>query len=411
VEAVSVPDALLPDRTDAPVDPTDPTDPTDPSSQRDTAAPRIRTVPALRDRLRAALLLLDPEGQADRATSERQARKVVCRATSDVMGELIAQLPLEHLAVIAARMDHAVQHARRQRDSRTADQVRADTLVDLLTEGLIPAPHPQEQPTTATRPDTGAATPSHQPDTPGPAPTSAAPSPTPEPPGTQASPAAGGQTSSDQAFGHQASGSGTSDGERPGGEASGGQSSSGEESGSEGSGAFGSAGNAPPAGRPPCHCGFPQPLVIITIGLATLLGLRDDPGYLDRYGPIAADLARDLAEHGTWRCAALDPAHGTLLGLGRPTHGNRYVPSLRLQQLTNATYRHCTFPGCITRAAVCDLDHAVPYPAGATRSCNLHPACRRHHRMKTTGHLRAAVSTDPAHPPGTIIWTTPTDRS
>ncbi|HEX2808509.1 MAG TPA: DUF222 domain-containing protein, partial [Kineosporiaceae bacterium] len=125
-EALVLPDALLPG----------PGDSRSPGDHR--GGPVIRTVPDLKNRLRAALLLLDAAGEADAAARERDTRRVACRAISPSMGELLATLPLDQIALIAARLDHAVIVARRARDPRTADHVRADTLTDLLTRGLIP---------------------------------------------------------------------------------------------------------------------------------------------------------------------------------------------------------------------------------------------------------------------------------
>jgi hypothetical protein len=144
--------------------------------------------------------------------------------------------------------------------------------------------------------------------------------------------------------------------------------------------------------------------------LETMLGLRDDPAYLDRYGPIAARIARDLARDGTWRCAVLDDTHGTVLGLGHATYRSGYAPGARLRDLTAHTYRQCSFPTCRARAQICDYEHAVRWPDGVTCSCNGHPVCRRHHRLKTAGLIRIQMSTDPAHPPGSVIWTTRTGR-
>jgi len=152
--------------------------------------------------------------------------------------------------------------------------------------------------------------------------------------------------------------------------------------------------------------------VLVTIGLATLLGYNDDPAHLDRYGPIAAAMARDIAAHGVWRCAVIDDVHGAILGLGKSTYRAGYVPGPALQHLTRTIYRTCAFPGCRTTATStrCDWDHVRPWPGGSTCSCNGQPLCRSHHRMKTTGLLRIEPSTDPAHPAGTWIWTTLTGR-
>ena len=87
-----------------------------------------------------------------------------------------------------------------------------------------------------------------------------------------------------------------------------------------------------------------EPEVLVTIGLATLLGYNDDPAHLDRYGPIAAAMARDIAGHGVWRCAVVDDVHGTVLGLGKSTYRAGYVPGPALQHLTRTLYRDVRVP-------------------------------------------------------------------
>ena len=42
-----------------------------------------------------------------------------------------------------------------------------------------------------------------------------------------------------------------------------------------------------------------QVRVDVTVGAGTLLGLDDKPGYLAGYGPIHAEVARELAADGT----------------------------------------------------------------------------------------------------------------
>jgi hypothetical protein len=56
--------------------------------------------------------------------------------------------------------------------------------------------------------------------------------------------------------------------------------------------------------------------VHVTVPATTLLGLADDPGELEGYGPIPADLARELAENATWRRIVTDPVDGTVLDVG-----------------------------------------------------------------------------------------------
>lgn len=147
--------------------------------------------------------------------------------------------------------------------------------------------------------------------------------------------------------------------------------------------------------------------ITVTMSLQTLLGLNDHPAELDGYGAISAQMARDLARDGIWRCAAVDDTHGTLLGLGRRTWTPGYVPGKALRDFLTIAGSTCSVPWCDAAAVRCDIDHHTPYASGgATCLCNTGPACRRHHREKSAGCLRVEPSTDPAHPLGTTVWTT-----
>lgn len=81
-------------------------------------------------------------------------------------------------------------------------------------------------------------------------------------------------------------------------------------------------------------------------------------------------------------------------------HRHRYRPSPLLDRLVRARYRCCTYPGCARPAVRCDLDHLLRWPWGPTCACNLHPLCRRHHRLKHSGHIRVHRLPD-----GSIRWT------
>jgi|GEM_PF-824623 len=153
------------------------------------------------------------------------------------------------------------------------------------------------------------------------------------------------------------------------------------------------------------------PRVVVTVGLETLLGLNEDPGHLGGYGPVAAGMAREVAAHGTWRCAVVDRVHGTLLGLGKATFTPDYRPGKALVGFTRVRDATCTFPGCRAPAHRCDLDHRVRHPRGPTCECNLAAVCRRHHRLKHEAGFRVKVSQDPEDPPATLTWTTPAGLS
>jgi hypothetical protein len=52
--------------------------------------------------------------------------------------------------------------------------------------------------------------------------------------------------------------------------------------------------------------------------------------------------------------------------------------------------------------------HVLAWPAGATSQDNLQAKCDHDHALKHQGRWRHQASTNPQHPPGTIIITSPT---
>ncbi len=141
----------------------------------------------------------------------------------------------------------------------------------------------------------------------------------------------------------------------------------------------------------------------VVIDLATLLGLADTPAELVGVGPVPAEVARALAaeEGARWRRLVAEPVSGALLDYGSVI----YRPPKALRDYLVARDRRCRFPGCRRRGQACDVDHTVPHPHGPTASRNCVCLCRRHHRMKTHGGWRLALSAD-----GTATWTAPTGR-
>jgi hypothetical protein len=149
----------------------------------------------------------------------------------------------------------------------------------------------------------------------------------------------------------------------------------------------------PPAGT--------QVQVNVTVPLATLFGLSDEPAEMDGYGPIPPAMARDVAARGTWRCAVVDGEHGTLLGLGRATFSPDYRPPAAARRFIQVRDQRCTAPGCNARATLGDLDHRLRHPDGPTCECNIDSLCRKDHLRKHRGTL------DPG-PPGSMTWMTRT---
>ncbi|WP_157453743.1 HNH endonuclease signature motif containing protein [Cellulomonas sp. Root485] len=157
----------------------------------------------------------------------------------------------------------------------------------------------------------------------------------------------------------------------------------------------------------------------VTVAATTLLGLDDHPATLGSYGPIPAQVARELAQDATWRRIVTDPT-GQAAHLSTAT----YRPGADLTRTVAARDRTCTFPGCRQPAARCEIDHREPYdharapgrPADAppgdgadarpggpspTSLENLHALCKHHHQAKTRRWWK--VTWDPMT--GVSTWT------
>lgn len=142
--------------------------------------------------------------------------------------------------------------------------------------------------------------------------------------------------------------------------------------------------------------------VQVTLDAATLAGLADNPGELAGFGPIPAEMARELAAAARrWRTGLVDEHTGQLKDLSAA-----YRPRRLLARFVQARDRTCCFPGCRQPARRCDLDHTVPHEqGGATVAGNLGPLCRFHHRLKT--HTSWSLSQPE---PGLFLWVSPTGR-
>lgn len=119
--------------------------------------------------------------------------------------------------------------------------------------------------------------------------------------------------------------------------------------------------------------------VNIHVDLTTLAELDDHPGELAGFGPVIADLARQVTKAhagSAWKFRVTDPGTSLPTHIGttrrRPTSDQRRHVELR--DLT------CIFPGCRAPAAQCDIDHTIPYSeGGATSVENLAPLDRHDH--------------------------------
>src|SRR5450432_1354975 len=98
----------------------------------------------------------------------------------------------------------------------------------------------------------------------------------------------------------------------------------------------------------------------------------------------------------------IDDLHGYVLDYGR----SKYKAPRPLAEHVQARDYTCRTPGCPRPAVWCDADHLVSWPAGETSEQNLCSECRHDHRLKHEGRRAHHLSTDPAHPPGTVLITT-----
>ena len=120
----------------------------------------------------------------------------------------------------------------------------------------------------------------------------------------------------------------------------------------------------------------------------TLDGSDDTPAYLDGFGPISAEHAREIAA----RDDAVRRDVDVEAAVAAPHQsGDEYRPTAACEAVVRGVFGTCSWPGC-DRAAwksdvdhVCEFNHDSPTEGGATCPCNLNPKCRFHHLLKTFG--------------------------
>lgn len=143
-------------------------------------------------------------------------------------------------------------------------------------------------------------------------------------------------------------------------------------------------------------------VVDIHVDLQTLAGLAETPGELAGFGPVIADIARQVTERqqdSEWRWTLTDSETGLPVDNGI-TRRRPSTPQRRQVLTRNPT---CVFPGCRMPATDCDLDHRVPWSQGGpTSPDNLAPLCRHDHRIRhQTGWKHQPL------PAGDHHWTSP----
>jgi Domain of unknown function (DUF222) len=140
--------------------------------------------------------------------------------------------------------------------------------------------------------------------------------------------------------------------------------------------------------------------VDIRVDLATLVGLEERAAELAGWGPVVADIARQLTQrHGpSWRVTVTDEDGGIV-----HSGVTRRRPSVQVQRLVESRDPTCVFPGCRRPSTTCDLDHRIRVvDGGGTDPDQLVPLCRHDHVIRHRhgwSHRR--------NPDGTHTWTSP----
>ena len=143
----------------------------------------------------------------------------------------------------------------------------------------------------------------------------------------------------------------------------------------------------------------------MTVPALVLLGLSEEPGSLDGYGPIDANTARLLAAGAPSMIRLLThPETGAILSIGR----DRYRVPADLRAFLRVRDGTCRFPGCSRQAELCDIDHTLQWQhQHPTAHDNLAHLCPGHHTLKDETAWALEHTTDGT---GALEWTSPTGR-
>lgn len=360
----------------------------------------------LSERLRRQVIAHDPQAAARRQRQRLADRWVQADPHPDGVSNLYAMhLPPQRVAEIIERITALARAAKRAGDQRSLDQLRADALCDLLAGTGVGATPPEP----VTDPD--------------PAPADRSSDPV-DPAQADADPAGGddprdgnanSQGPAEPGLGNAAETGFTTAGlgdtptpddplsnEAPSDEVPG------DEAGGDEAG-----GDAP--GRVVPLPGPRRGVVELSVPLSTLIEMSQAPGHIAGYGPVIADICRQITAESTqaqWRYSIYDDliSDGQLAFHGI-THA-RPVPagqdgsgfSAADTAFLRARDRTCRGPqGCHAPASGCDLDHTVAkVDGGGHHRGNGGPLCRRCHMFK---HQSGADLRQPE--PGVFAWTTP----
>lgn len=137
----------------------------------------------------------------------------------------------------------------------------------------------------------------------------------------------------------------------------------------------------------------------IRIDLTTLAELDESPGDIPGWGPVIADISRQLAEeNATWQVTVIHPETGLPVWAGT----TKRRPTVVQRRYVEARSPTCVHPGCRMPARDCDIDHTHAWAEGGeTNIINLAPNCRHDHILQDHGWKLKRIA------PGVYQWTSP----
>ena len=146
-----------------------------------------------------------------------------------------------------------------------------------------------------------------------------------------------------------------------------------------------------------------QGLVNVTVPVLTLMGLGEEPGTLDGFGPIDAETARRVAATAkSFTRILIHPETSVVLSVGK----TRYKVPADLKKWLEIRDGTCRFPGCTRQARHNEVDHTHDWQYnGETRWDNLAHLCKRGHRLKTESGWDVQQGND-----GIMHWTSPAGK-
>jgi hypothetical protein len=142
-------------------------------------------------------------------------------------------------------------------------------------------------------------------------------------------------------------------------------------------------------------------VVEIRVDLSTLAGIDEEPAEIPGWGPVLADVARQIVDEASdaeWRIVPVDE-NGQPVGVVT----TKRRPSTTQKRQVETRSPTCVFPGCRMPAGQCDVNHEIPWAeAHRTTIRHLGPLCRHNH----IDHHRHRWKLKQIRP-GVYEWTSP----